>query len=446
MSKGILLTIHFLGWILLTVFQGGINVNYQVPQAVVAGDEFEVSLELNKGDLSSFSRLQQNLPAGLTATPIESSQADFSFKDRTIRHIWLKMPSEPTITLRYKVKVNERLKGTFSIEGQFSYIEDNERRSVNLLSTPITIEPSPDVDPDLIVSLADYEKLITPYTTASIEDPQIACIRQTPIVGADQKSYIVNLLVSKERKEKFAKVEEIVPKGYRAEAIETHGAIFTFKDQKAKFLWMSLPASTFFTVSYRLVPVNGKNVDPRLNGKFSYLENEKSVSINILQTNQQVASISSREELFGLLTSLTNEEEPVATTELIAENATPTEGKEKPEGRIKPLITSLSNKKYLLEPENGVYYRVQLAAGHKQVNVKRYFEKYKFDKQVKMEYHDGWHKYSLGSFGIYKDARDYRIYIWNTTDIDDAFVSAYNNGERITVQEALMITNHQWYR
>ncbi|MBN2487204.1 MAG: hypothetical protein JXB34_14615 [Bacteroidales bacterium] len=432
-----------LALVLKISLQGDVSVLVEAPSEVVAGNEFEVKLTINKGDLESFSRLLQNLPAGLTASPITTSNADFNFEDKRARFIWLRLPENPTFTVSYTIKVDPRLKGTFNINGKFSYIAENERRSVDVSSNPVIILPSPDIDPSLIVDIADYERMVVPYVAPATASPQIACVRQQPQLLPDGSGYIVNLLVSKERKEKFAKIEETVPNGYKAEIIKEGDAIFTYKNHTAKYLWMNLPATSFFIVSYKLLPENGSKPLPPLKGKFSYLEADKTISIDIRQTSQDIAQVKTHDDLNNLLANIASEhlvETPIAKADITEkEIKTDVPVKEK---IIKPRV----NNKFLLEPEHGIYYRVQLAAGHDPVNVKRYFRKYKLDKEVRVEIHEGWNKYSIGSFTEYKEARDYRVHIWNTTVIGDAFVAAYNDGVRITVQEALMVANQKWYQ
>ena len=130
----------------------------EAPDMVVAGTEFEVKVNVQKGDLESFSRLQQSFPAGLKATSYMSSNADFTFEEKRVRFIWLRMPAQSSFTVVYKMKADERLKGSFTINGKFSYIDQNERKSVNIASLPIIIQPSPNIDPSLIVDINDYEK------------------------------------------------------------------------------------------------------------------------------------------------------------------------------------------------------------------------------------------------------------------------------------------------
>jgi hypothetical protein len=432
-----------------SIFQSGVTVQVDVPTEVIAGTEFEVRLNIQKGDLESFSRLQQALPAGLTAVSSQSSNADFTFEEKRVRLIWLRLPRQDEFSVVYKIKVDERLKGTFDIKGKFSYIEQNERKSVSMESAPIVILPSPNIDPALIVDINDFEEQVIPYIPVGSAGGQIACIRQTPISEADGSAYIVNILVNKESKQKFAKIEEEIPPGYTAIDIDPQEAIFTFKGGMVKFLWMNLPADPYFTVSYKLIPQDPSASTPQMEGKFSYLEGEKTISIDIKQTDSDLASLSAT-EISGLIAALSVQEiaEATATIESkpdAAETKQVATVKTTPSSGSK-INESKSNLSYQLEPEDGVYYRIQLAAGHKSVNIEKYFKKYNLEKEVRKEFHEGWHKYSVGSFQVYRDARDYRVHIWNTTIIDDAFVSAYNNGQRITVQEALMIANQQWYK
>jgi len=452
MVKLVVTLMHLLIILAVQIFPGNVSVKLDVPKEVQAGSEFEVAVTLNKGDLDGFSRFQQTIPAGLTAISGSSSDADFTFSDKRVRLIWLRIPKNEAITVTYHIKVDERLKGTFMLDGKFSYIENNERKSVDIDPVAINILPSPTIDPSLIVDISDFEKLTIPYPgPVSAETAVIACIRQKPYVGA-QGDYIVNILVSKESTRRFAKIEEDVPEGFTAVALNAKDAIFTFKDQKVKFLWMNLPMDPDFTVSYRLIPKNqAKLAAPAIAGAFSYLVEDKTVSVAIIERDLNLANVA-KEDLKALVAMALAEPEPALTlansgSPERVEDKSPTEqakakpAREKTSGKTAKTVTSQS-----LTPEQGVYYRIQLAAGHKPVNIDQYFRKLKLDKVIMKEVHDGWQKYSVGSFSLYKEARDYRVHIWNTTPVKDAFITAYNGGTRITVQEALMITEQKWYQ
>ncbi len=449
-----------------------VTLNVNVPQEVEAGQEFRVQVTVNKSQLTGFARFQQTLPAGLKAVEVNSANAvDFTFEDNRLRIIWLRLPESESFTFSYRVRVDERLKGMFSLTGTFSYIDDNQRKSVDVTPELLAINPSPNVNPDLIVDINDFEKLVIPDLTPK-EQPGIVCIRETPVPDSEGQ-ILVNLLVNKNDFKQFAKIEEKIPEGYTALSVETADGIFTFKDQVAKFIWRNLPVSSYFMVSYKLIPTADDvavKQSPDIDGEFSYFESDRThvmdiverdvdllamdetailnlirdeTGVTLLAGNNQAAGIVKRPEIIDEdMVPVQEDAEVDAETDTVDE--TPQAGFE--ETPTETPVTRGVDEPYQIPTFDGVYYRIQVAAGHKPVDIDEYFGKFNLEKEVKRELHEGWNKYSVGSFDIYKDARDYRVHIWNTTEIDDAFVSAYNHGKRITVQEALMIANQKWYR
>ncbi|HAF31298.1 MAG TPA: hypothetical protein DCG75_19850 [Bacteroidales bacterium] len=443
MIKHLLLLVNMFVLLVLNFIFSEVNIEMNAPGQVEAGNEVYVEITLDKSDFDSFARFQQEIPAGLTPVPVNTANADFSFKDQKVKFIWLKLPAEQKITISYKLQVDQRLKGTFNLKGTFSYIANNERKSVDVDPKIILINPSSTVDPKFIVDINDFKNLVSPTQKAESGVDQVKCIRQIPYLAQGSTEYIVNVLVNKGNKEKFAKIQEVIPEGYSAIAVESKEAIFTFKDQTVKLLWMNLPTDPYFVISYKLVPNSGVTEKPNMEGTFSYIENDNTLSINIIEKDVNLENVS-KENLLAIISS-TSDVTNAPTDYVQPQDYSGKVKIEIAESALKLIRedTKLTN---MLEPESGIYYRVQIAAGHRPINMDRYFKKYNLDKEIRTEFHEGWRKYSVGSFYVYKAARDYRVHIWNTTTIDDAFVSAYNEGKRITVQEALMITNHEWYR
>ena len=440
--------------------QASISVKVDVPGKVEAGKEFNVNVVIQKGTLEEFSRFQQELPAGLTPSAVNSGTADFSFDKQRLRFIWLKLPAQEEITITYKVMVNERLKGEFTMPGEFSYVENDERKSVEIKTGPVIITPSPVVDANLQVDISEYEKIISTEKAALDSRYNISCIRQTPYKTTTGNEFIVKLLVYKKEMNKFAKIEEQIPEGFEAISMDSKEGIFTFKDGLVKFVWMNLPPEPGFVVSYRLVPLSSRTTASiSIKGQLSYIDEGRNIIVDIIQQDVDLAGVNEQNvEQFlssaGTPKTLTTQKE---TSEDLKKESTPVtvptipsdesktvteEKKATPVTESSPIQKEQGRRYSDIPPtlslpvEAGIYYRVQLAATHRIVDPVSNYKKYNLDRPVLLEFHDGWYKYSIGSFVKYSDAKAYREMMVTKKRISGAFIIAYQNGQRIPVRDA----------
>lgn len=459
--------IFLFGW-----FVNPVEISMQAPTEIVAGMSFDVAVTINKGSLDGFARFQQNLPEGFSAELIDSETGTFDFEDQTVKFFWLIIPIKDEITLRYKITTDIQISGTYSLDGIFSYI-DGEKKYIEMPLHEITITASP---------LAQEAQDTTAVSMEVLS--KIVCKRQSASLN-EKGEVVINILVNRGELEveQFAKIQELVPEGYEAQSVETQGGIFTFRDHTAKFLWMTLPSEQEFIVTYKLTPEEDSDLaNLEIKGNFSYLVNGQTVEIPLSTDDQSIAEMisnSSKETSPELLAEIDTEteaiqesdssllagvsEEPLEDNnlniinkpdnteeqkeEIYAENLNePTqtdtaENTESNEGDV-----DLKNITLVESPNTLVSYRIQLAAGHKRIKTQSYFEKLKVKESINTEMLDGWYKYTVGAYSEYLQARNKRNTIWTSTPIKDAFVTAYNSGQRITVQEALMISNQTWYQ
>ena len=448
----------FLGTAMLLA-QDPVSVKMTVPSVVGAGQEFRVSITIDKGDLEEFSRLQQELPAGLEAEQENSGSADYSFDNQRVRFIWLKLPSENPILLNYKVKVNERLKGTFTLGGEFSYVENNERKSVNLQTENINITPSPTIAADKQIEIGSFTSALAAEQASSPAVSTVSCIRQTPYKSRTGNDIIVNLLVYKRDMNKFAKIEEQIPPGFEAVVMESREGLFTFKEGVVKFVWMNLPEDPGFTVSYRLIPDPSKSLENlKISGSLSYILEGRNISVEVAQKDVYLSGISSA-NIEALMVSLETGEKlpasrpaqaepkdvkpppvkevktPVKEKEPVVKEEVPVVKEEKPAG----IPSSGIPQSQQLPVQTGIYYRVQLAASSRFSDANKEFAAYNLSRPVLVERHNGMYKYTAGSFSTYSQASDFRSTVLSK-GIRGAFIVAYKDGKRINVIDARKAT------
>jgi len=415
-----------------------VNISVDYPEKVKAGEIFQLTVTINKGALTDYSRFSQDLHPGLTASNVHSPNADFSFDNQRIRIIWLKLPDEPEIKVSYNIMVDERLTGKFMLGGVFAYVVDEERKFLNFeKSDEITIIPSSTVDPELMVDIKDFKAGATGAILAgkTEKEPYAMAIRQKPLL-LSTGAYHVKLLLKNPTGSKYAKIEELIPAGYIFESVDPHDGIESFSSSTVKFIWMKLPEESEFEVSYRLVPKRDEaQSEMSIKGQLTYSAGNANKVVDVKEMEFDMAALSLADKRNLLLTGVVPsgavkaespvKKEPVAVKEPVVDSS--------------PAVASgraIVNTR-VLGSGSGSYFRVQVAAFKKAFDAKSHFRKEGVAQEVFVEQHEGLYKYTSGSFKTYREANSYKLKIERLPGVSGAFVVGYRDGKRISLPSGL---------
>jgi hypothetical protein len=315
----------------------------------------------------------------------------------------------------------------------------------------------------------------------------------------------IDVKIKKDGTKGFARYSDNLPEGFTARQGKTDGSSFSVSDGKIKFVWVTVPAAEELNISYILKGSDTKATT--LSGEYSYLEDNQSKKVKVadaslaatsgaIATNSETTAanntnatasnsgIKENKNESGTQgntdtksNSATNEASTskessttktnsgnnttsgttgdVANTSKTEKEPGSTSDKNSGSGAVKNTDgsgTSTNKTETTLndninKKEGNVNYAVQVGAfTNAGVTANLLSSKFGIKEKIRSEMASGFTKFMVGNHNEYKSARDHRETVKTNNGVNSAFVVAYNGGRRITVQEALTITNQKWFK
>jgi hypothetical protein len=420
-----------------------IEISHNIPDYLVSGSTYEIDVTINKRNIEGFAKFQMEVPDGINVKSIEVSNSSFTFSEGVIKNIWMSIPTESEIHLSYKFEVGANYQGTGTIIAQFVYIKDNERYSMEMNDHNVTIGSEGGVEQVITASDATFvPELIKGHRSIRVISPT---------------EFEVKLRIDKDGLEGFAKVQDILPDGFTAQLLISGGSVFSVVEDKIKFIWFNVPTSDQLEVSYLLKTKKALRPGTVLKGTFNFIYKDDARFIDL---PEEELLLEEGNEL--LVEEIQPEVEEVVVAPVVVVAAVEVETRVDDEvveevveevaieeEVVEETVTASVVEETIVEipdPQTGIFYRVQLAASKKNVKVTYFKNKFKFRGEIYLESHAGWYKYTTGNYDKYVKARNRREEIKSGYQFRGPFVTAYNAGERITVQEALLISKQKWVK
>lgn len=474
-----------------------------------------VEVNVRKGDVQGFSKLELTLPDGFIATPADIKGASFTFSGDKAKFVWMNLPEESLFKVSYYLESEPGVEGAYEIKGTFSYVRENIREDIYVPTRTVVVKENYEAPVDALTASAPVVRVEEPVL-------EMSCERRIERLGDNE--YLVRLKVNNNRIVGFGKILEILPDNCSTNRDNDGGAVITQDANSIKFVWFEVPTAPSFEISYRVMCISDGTV-PSIRGQLSYTENGNPFTVDIAQmeapANLEVAQANTNNATGGDIQNTATDSAFTGNTQTTSQNVDTTlqnaattnnQTAGGQEGNVSNTTNTTANSvdatnqngantsenvtqntaaniqktdqnsnqtqntndvntarndvkndevdaaviasKTSEKPvntvpsaEKGITYKVQILAAHRVVDKSYLKKKFSFEESYNIEHHNGWIKYTTGMYTQYKDARDARVKITSASSkLPGPFVTAYNDGERITVQEALLVSKQLWYK
>jgi len=235
----------------------------------------------------------------------------------------------------------------------------------------------------------------------------------------DPSTVMVSLDIQDVPQGAFVKWSEYVPEGCTCEVLEHDESSLRHTSNAQVFLWFEVAAQRTLQPTYRLTCMKGMVArELTFDGTLEYAFGTESKTSHIAHVEWELPV-----------------EIPNESMEL---NQSPDkQSVETSTGRAAESTTDDKSRR-------DVRYAVQLLANHRDLSSDELAVHLGSNISHHIFRHEGWRKYLTDEVETYSDAQTLRSEMWTTTAAKDAFVTASVEGERISVQEALLLSNQTW--
>ena len=428
----------------------GIVISGNFPSSMVVNQEILLDLKITKGKMSGFAKFQLNLPEGFIIREVDNQGASFSSNNGIGKWIWSSLPSDEELVIKIGLTAGELALGNKLIAAKYSYVVNNEKQQVEMQAVEIQV-----LSPGESATTSDSTKTNQKQQEPIVKDSTLSIptsaaqvssnaeptgnieISRTYSVTANPKEILVDVVIKKGATAGFARYSDDIEDGFAAKSVKTDGSSFSVADKKIKFVWVNVPAKDELHIVYALTRVNSDN-PLVLNGEYSYLEHNQS------KKSKPLMQVIPKEEMTTAVentATVSVEKTGVSSTEKQVQNEAEEQVAKQTEVQETLPETKLNANK------SNAKFCVQVGAfNNSKVQASVLKRKFKIAESIRSEMQDGYFKFIIGSHPEYREARQHRETIVNKNGVKSSFVVAYNNGARITVQEALMISNQKWYK